>query len=197
MQRNSPRPFLYSLLFLFAGCSQGASFDCSKATSVVEKSICSSADLSRLDSELSQVYKAGLQDLFNLREDQQEWLTKRRNTCADNTCIKTRYIERISEIRKSQHCGYLQRSFDGRWTLEEGDFFQQISFFPAADGKYFDSWRNGRPEMSGEVKFSECKVIFQAAQGEFTLQLLPTKVTRNQIVAREVDSQSTYKWRRQ
>ena len=43
-------------LLIIAGNADAASFDCGKATSEVEKIICSDDELSRLDESLSKVY---------------------------------------------------------------------------------------------------------------------------------------------
>lgn len=47
---------LLTLIFLLSISLFGASFDCAKATSKVEKMICSDEKLAKLDSELSQIY---------------------------------------------------------------------------------------------------------------------------------------------
>ncbi len=41
-------------------CSQGPSFDCSKATTAVERMICADTELSRLDLELDRLYEIAL-----------------------------------------------------------------------------------------------------------------------------------------
>lgn len=75
---------------------QAASFDCSKATTRVEKLICGDTALSRLDDKLAAAYKTALQDEAHsesIRRAQKQWL-KERNACADAECVK-----RIQKMR--------------------------------------------------------------------------------------------------
>lgn len=74
-----------------------ASFDCKKATSKVEKTICDSNDLSKLDSELAETYKEAVRKDPSIRADQSKWL-KQRNACTDAKCLSKEYKERISEL---------------------------------------------------------------------------------------------------
>lgn len=80
-----------------------ASFDCAKATTLVEKAICTDKALNRLDEVLSENFKRmsaakiGEGALANLRSSQRSWLAVR-NQCADVNCIGKRYRERIDVI---------------------------------------------------------------------------------------------------
>jgi uncharacterized protein len=89
------------LVTLFAApVTYSASFDCTKAKSNIEKNICSDANLSKLDDDLSAAYRAATADsriVNQLRRDQREWLTKR-NACRDHACIKTVYETRLEEL---------------------------------------------------------------------------------------------------
>jgi uncharacterized protein len=79
------------------------SFDCSKASTPVEKMICSDSLLGRLDVALTNNYKmmmaANIGDgaKQHLKTTQREWLT-RRNGCADRDCLEAAYRSRIDEI---------------------------------------------------------------------------------------------------
>ncbi len=84
----------------------GPSFDCNLAASDVEKLICNSPELSRLDADLTQAYKAYLDSLGSdqpvARQSaplaQRRWLAGR-NQCVDVDCIRTAYNGRISTLR--------------------------------------------------------------------------------------------------
>lgn len=81
----------------------GASFDCGKATTKVEKIICADAELTKLDEELAVVYKSALQDkkqADSIRLAQKQWL-KVRNGCADAACIKHAYESRLHGLSSS------------------------------------------------------------------------------------------------
>lgn len=79
------------------------SFDCAKAASFVEKAICSSVTLSKLDDALSENYQsmrtANIGDgaSKDLQATQKKWLAER-NRCTDEKCVARAYRRRIDEI---------------------------------------------------------------------------------------------------
>lgn len=77
-----------------------ASFDCSKATTQVEKSICSNEELSRLDEALASEYRTATlaESDSRLRLDQRRWLA-RRNACGNTACIVKAYEARLLQLR--------------------------------------------------------------------------------------------------
>lgn len=94
--------FALIAIFIIPSLIFAASFDCAKATSDVEKVICSNADISKLDDELSELYKHVYADSADkeqkqLKLDQLSWL-KKRNACLSRTCIRDAYKTRLSEL---------------------------------------------------------------------------------------------------
>jgi uncharacterized protein len=77
--------------------STSPSFDCRKATTAVEKLICSNPDLSKLDVSLAETYKEAVSKDRSIRDDQRAWNTEK-NKCADVDCLKSAYEDRISEL---------------------------------------------------------------------------------------------------
>jgi len=78
-----------------------ANFDCGKATSKVEKIICSDGELSKLDESLNKAYLEALQrpDIKDRTiESQRRWLKNERNVCQNAECIKKAYKARIKEL---------------------------------------------------------------------------------------------------
>ncbi len=87
-------------IFAFTSESHATSFDCAKASTLVEKAICSDSQISNLDDLLMQTYKKAMSnsaDKKSLKNDQLTWL-KNRNKCTDSDCIKNAYEERIKEL---------------------------------------------------------------------------------------------------
>jgi uncharacterized protein len=77
--------------------AQGASFNCGKAATKVEKLICGDAELSKLDEELNTAYKTALQDerqANSIKQAQKLWV-KERQKCADVVCVKRAYEVRM------------------------------------------------------------------------------------------------------
>lgn len=83
--------------------ANSASFDCNKATTWVEKAICKSPELSKLDEAMAKNYKKDLSngsdkyDKNNITIDQRLWLKFQRNTCKDTKCLIREYKEYIEE----------------------------------------------------------------------------------------------------
>lgn len=81
--------------------TQAASFDCSKASTKVEHIICDNPEISRLDEELAQRYKAALHDpskTDSIKHAQKHWM-KERNGCADANCVQSAYVKRNDQLR--------------------------------------------------------------------------------------------------
>jgi uncharacterized protein len=84
--------------------SFAASFDCDKASSRIEKLICTDPDLSQLDESLLFNYKlllssAGETDTSSVKNNQRSWLKYRNSNChSAYQCIVT-YAERIRELK--------------------------------------------------------------------------------------------------
>lgn len=98
----------YALLFIVllssSSGSYSASFDCKKAVTLVEQTICSNQELSDLDLQLATVYKKALANSSNqkaLKAKQREWLNLERNPCQELACIKDAYLSRLTELRGS------------------------------------------------------------------------------------------------
>ncbi|MFC1568051.1 lysozyme inhibitor LprI family protein, partial [Pseudomonadota bacterium] len=96
--------FLLSFIpmqFVFA-----ASFDCNKASTKVEKLICSDTEISKLDEELSKAYSGALKkssDEQSFKRGQRDWLIER-NTCSNIECLKRKYIQRTNLLKTIFGC---------------------------------------------------------------------------------------------
>jgi uncharacterized protein YecT (DUF1311 family) len=92
-------------LVLAALSSHAASFDCAKARSVVEKTICASPRLSRLDGELAKSYELASTitvDPKGLVTSQREWLRETREACGDDAdCLEHAMLVRMEQLRWS------------------------------------------------------------------------------------------------
>jgi uncharacterized protein YecT (DUF1311 family) len=79
-----------------------ASFDCTRASSAVEKRICATARLSALDDELAATYAQARRlgaDPAALKAAQQAWIKDERDKEDDAGAIEAAYLARIEEIR--------------------------------------------------------------------------------------------------
>jgi uncharacterized protein len=98
------KPLIAALLALSAAAAPGASFDCTKAATTIEKDVCGLKGLSFLDDELGALYKRQIQTAGDraaeARTAQREWVTKVRNACTDSSCLMDAYEVRVREMRK-------------------------------------------------------------------------------------------------
>jgi uncharacterized protein YecT (DUF1311 family) len=96
---------VFGLLFLIT-TAQAESYDCSKASTKVEKLICSDYDLSILDDDLSEAYVRALNHpLFKEQtiQGQRQWLEER-DACRDAECVEEAYEARLKELGLSSPC---------------------------------------------------------------------------------------------
>jgi uncharacterized protein len=87
----------------------GPSFDCAKASTVIERAICKDAALARDDRALAAAYKAlfdrvGAPAKEALEKDQVQWIAARNRACqrepdAVSYCLKQRYVARLDTLR--------------------------------------------------------------------------------------------------
>jgi uncharacterized protein YecT (DUF1311 family) len=85
-----------------------ASFDCAKAKTAIEKSICGSAALARLDRQTAEQYASNLANAYEKSEadkwltTQRAWQAARDKTCADGNaaCLTKSYSARLAQLKK-------------------------------------------------------------------------------------------------
>lgn len=94
--------YLHFISIFLAFSANAASFDCHKATTEVEKAICSNPDLSELDDRMSKVFAKILEvnsDPTSIKEEQRNWIRNTRNTSSGNPqVLKQTYEKRINEL---------------------------------------------------------------------------------------------------
>lgn len=86
------------------GVVDGASFNCSKATTIVEKTICANEKLSNLDEQLAKAYKFIILMSDNpgrVKGEQQEWLSNVRDQCQNESCLQGVYDSRLAQLAGS------------------------------------------------------------------------------------------------
>lgn len=90
------------LMFSSTG-SFAASFDCQKASTYVEHSICDISRISALDEKLAAIYKNKINQAdapikASIKLEQQAWLKNIRNKCEATGCIEEAYDSRIDAL---------------------------------------------------------------------------------------------------
>jgi len=124
------KPFAYLLsasVFLTALPAFGTSFNCKKASTNVEKIICTTRDLQVLDDNLDKTYRQALETSTyksSLVHDQVGWL-KDRNACTTAHCIRGFYKERIFTLQYPGIAKFEKKPHELR------RFLKTINFVPA------------------------------------------------------------------
>ncbi len=90
---------------LIATHANAASFDCNKAATFIEKTICKNSELSKLDEAMAKNYKGELTEAVDFKygkgyidsviNEQRSWLKFQRNTCKESDCLEREYKERV------------------------------------------------------------------------------------------------------
>ncbi|MCF1181868.1 DUF3298 domain-containing protein [Marichromatium gracile] len=81
----------------------GAGFDCERASTPVEHSICADAELDALDARLAELYRAARERLVPaereaLRQTQRSWLAARNRCGPHRDCLRAQYLQRIEAL---------------------------------------------------------------------------------------------------
>lgn len=153
---------------------QQPSFDCRKAASVSEKTVCANAELSRLDSQLGRTWKR-LLDAFidsaqinQMKADQRAWIASRGKCSDDSNCISELYRARLATMSG----GDSAHRFSGLYEVKDigsfalypiGDhYLVNIQTADPREGKW-ECELAGEAESSGdELKVRIEKTVFQA-----------------------------------
>ena len=97
-----------AVLLAVAPAIHAASFDCSKARTKIEKTICSDPKLSAADEQMAALYKAALANtgralipVKDLPSDQVAWLTLIQSRCDNAACLSGAYRGRIRTLQNN------------------------------------------------------------------------------------------------
>lgn len=117
MKTSTYFKFGFLLLSVLTSIVHAASFDCKKAKSKVEKSICDNLELSQLDEQLAAAYKATISTHplpKYVKARQKDWLDLNQycDTKKFVQCLKNNYIERIEELNISPRMQIFTNSKD-------------------------------------------------------------------------------------
>lgn len=154
---------LFSIYLSSVPVCYAASFDCQKADTTVEETICNNGSISELDGILASTYKLVLGTAKNpdaLRLEQRKWVSKVRNPCKDSEdCLTQAYESRIDELEYawaerrmllnralSKNASIPTKPFEGEWTscfVWKGDEICHSDFY-VQEGQYIcGEWEYG------------------------------------------------------
>lgn len=95
----------------------GASFDCKKAKTEVEKAVCANPELSKLDDEMARTYREALvRDEGATKQSQKAWLARRDECGSEPVCLISSYETRLAALR-GPHAGVFVRGVRYKYDL--------------------------------------------------------------------------------
>ena len=132
-----------------------ATFDCNKASTFVEKAICSDSRLTSIDDQLGRLYKDALAASSNssaLKAGQRAWLSSR-DQCKDSDCVIKAYEARISSL-SAMSSPDKSGDFTGTYKMEDKGAAGLVLVQQTANGQikfYLNAtYRTNVGEVSGE-----------------------------------------------
>ena len=157
----------------------GASFDCGKAATEVEKTICADPMLSKLDTFLALAYKQALtksSDRKKRKASQYHWLVSKRNACNDDAiCLHREYFLRILELTDVAKKNVLSGSYE-RYDQDRPSFHSSdIDILELTDHQIYINgmalwYLNKENEAKGIVHMGEVNGIFPLAENRVKYQ---------------------------
>ena len=181
-------PFALVLLSgLVITTANATSFDCKRASSWAEKTICANQQLSDLDDILFINYKKALASTSTpdtVKATQRDWLAHTRGACADVDCLKVAYQTRLTELITTVSTGTISFNI-------LGGYKRYYHGHPDKDSATLTITRlkNGRFHLSGDALWGadnpggpnigdfEGDFVLSRNRAKFTAELLPVLLT--------------------
>ena len=159
----------------YSGNITGPSFNCDKAITKVELSICGSERLSSIDYELNQIYTAKLSNpkiRAEVRSSQVFWLNNERSECEKvnrinrEACIRSAYLNQIKRLVRIEEESNSQGELHGR---SEDKIVVNDSRVQDIEGKsvfYLPDFLN-ESSISVVSKRGELKVLYKSSDEKY------------------------------
>ncbi|NTZ81700.1 DUF1311 domain-containing protein [Burkholderia metallica] len=178
-KRSTYLSSLAAAALLMPVAAHAAGFDCAKAASPTEKTICADTALSKLDGDLSAAWKRALAkggDTAALKAAQLKWLKQRDQCGSDASCLGDRYRERLASLNGTPLAA---ERWQQTWYLDSDNpsFGGVLTFTGAAPRLHFELSANNGANTgelgggvvlhgdSGTYRKSKCRLDFDRKGG--------------------------------
>ena len=148
IMNKSFKKTMFIVLLGVINFSTAQAFDCTKAKTKTEKSVCASKELLKLDETLNKTYSEKLArlnvqtDLKNYKSAQRSWIKSNEDTCQGaESCLIQRYNERIKLLSEYKTQAAVEEKIEGSKEVS----YKVISI---DDQKHYDK-KIEYPEFSG------------------------------------------------
>lgn len=196
------------LVFVSIFCSvdaQAAKNECHRASSRVEKLICSDDEIVSLESQLKAAYESALQsgDSIAIKEEQLSWVKAERNICKDVSCLKSAYTKRLNDLgwaaevsgKYSQQNPLISLMPSGETVQYSGDVKQKAVELTGSVEEFRDSVGGGYRLFTGDKRYTIRYVdAISEEQGEVLSKLANShqKVTVKGVINIYKDGSAEY-----
>lgn len=186
------------VLYLASSGCLASGFDCARATAAIDKTLCASPHLDRLDTRLGQTYTDARRRCPGspLQAEQRRWLREVRDRCADESCLTGVYEARLEALARTDcsapatTCQAAPAHLQGDWKLvSESGPFEDMSFTAGT----FKSWLHQRPEvMDARWHLDACQLRIQYADGGPEGRYTLLKLDKNRLSLRDEGAVAVY-----
>lgn len=168
------RCLLLMFLLSMVPLSQAASFDCTKAVTNIDKTVCSNYELSQLDEKQSELFYSiksmlNKQEFDSLLHEQRYWLKERNKYCDLNGvsegCLIGSYKRRINTLE--HHIYELERykSKDAPKTIQYAGKYGEFKIYPLDDKTilfyFYKKYGHSSGVLLGEVPIEDGVGFFE------------------------------------
>ena len=118
------------IILLISSNLYSASFNCKKAGTFIEHTICGDDELSQLDEDLSAAYKQARENgnKSQIKKEQIAWIKKERNKCQSIACLRDSYTSRIGELSPEEEIYFSPKADEYFEEAEESSFNEEFNF---------------------------------------------------------------------
>jgi uncharacterized protein len=150
-------------LLAAAAAALGASFDCGKASTSVERMICADPGLASLDERMAATYRSASKRDPGVKTSQREWLANTRDKCGTTACLSEAYTARLAALQKpatASACTVTAQQLLGSWLNvdENSDAFDEARFTRINGEQGFVSYLHHAPFVTGSWTLKDCHV---------------------------------------
>jgi uncharacterized protein len=150
---------LICVILMFTLDAQSAAFNCTQATTSVEKMICSNENLSKFDDQLILAYRNALNSTYqqdSIKQGQRIWLKNVRNTCKNIECLQQVYSDRIAALN-SDTMELTKKSTANKQGSPSSQLLENVEYYTV-------QW-NTPDKLEGKVKLANGEYIREGPDG--------------------------------
>ena len=166
MSQRAWRTGLLATVLLAVTAAGAAGFDCRKASTAAEHTICANPALNTLDARLSALYTRAEARDKTVAAAQRAWLSGTRDKCAGKECLEKAYAARIEQLRaQAGPCPVTEASLLGGWIPQTPFDFDDFTLTIDDGQRDFNAHLHDSPAAFGTWKLVDCRLDLNDSAG--------------------------------